>query len=48
MHRDLPSERRELGAIAGRFEPDDDANSAKPVSDRPVHVMANRAFAPLT
>ena len=31
-------------AIAGGFEPDDDPNSAEPVGDRPVHVMADCAF----
>ena len=44
MHGDLPPERAELGAIAGGLERDDDPNSAKPVGDRPVHVMADRAF----
>ncbi len=44
MHRDLPAERAELRAIAGRFEPDDDPDSAQAVRDRPVHVMADSAF----
>src|ERR1700722_13234307 len=44
MHGDLPPERAKPGAIACGSEPNDDPDSAKPVGDRPVHVMADRAF----
>ncbi len=44
MHGDLPPERAEPRAVAGGFEPHDDPNSAEPVGDRPVHVVADRAF----